>query len=139
MLPSLTKGLEVFDSLFNETLDEAQKSIKRETGLMKTDISEDDKNLYISMELAGYNKEDVNIELDDGYVTVHAERKENNETKDHGYIRRERYIGSCSRTFYIGDEISEEDIKAKYENGLLKITVPKEEKKLENKRQISID
>lgn len=139
MLPSITKGLEVFDNLFNDTFDEAQKSIRRETGLMKTDISEDDKNIYMSMELAGYNKEDVKVELSDGYLTVSAERKDKKETKDHGYIRRERYIGSSSRTFYIGDEISEEDIKAKYENGLLKITVPKEEKKLENKKQILID
>ena len=98
-----------------------------ESSLMKTDIS----------------KEDIKVELKDGYLTISASTKKDNDEKDENgkYIRRERYMGSCSRSFQVGDSVKQEDIKAKFENGILKLTVPKEEAqpKVEVNKYIAIE
>ncbi len=99
--------------------------------LMKTDVKENDTNYELTMNLPGVKKEDVKAELKDGYLTVTAvsnNAKDEKDEKGH-YIRRERYSGSSSRSFYVGDGVKEEDIKAKYENGTLKLVIPKEEEK----------
>ena len=95
--------------------------------LMSTDIKETENGYEISMNLPGFKKEDVKAQLHDGYVTVYANTNTENEQKDDDgrYIRRERYVGSCSRSFYVGDGVHENDIKAKFENGVLKLDVPK--------------
>ena len=101
--------------------------------LMKTDIVEKDDGFELEIDLPGYKKEDVKAELKDGYLTIKAEKNEENESKDEEgkYIRRERYVGSCCRSFYVGEELDETDIKAKFEDGILKLSVPKKEVKPE--------
>ena len=97
---------------------------------MKTDVKETDAGYELDIDLPGYKKEDVKAELKDGYMTISAEKKSENDEKDDKsgkYLRRERYYGSCSRSFYVGEEVTEEDIKAKFEDGILKISVPKKE------------
>ena len=113
------------------------------TGMMKTDIKEADKGYDITIDMPGCKKEDVKAELNDGYLTIQAESNYDNDEKDDNgrYIRRERYSGSCSRSFYVGDQIKEEDIQAKFENGTLKLFVPKLEETpaIEQKKYIAIE
>jgi HSP20 family molecular chaperone IbpA len=99
------------------------------TSVMKTDIKETENGFELDIDLPGYNKEDVKAQLKDGYMTITAEKNENNDQKDENgkYIRRERFYGTCSRSFYVGDEVTEQDIHAKFENGILKVSVPKKE------------
>ena len=112
------------------------------TGVMKTDVIEADGVYEVDMELPGYKKEDVSARLDKGYLTITAvKNEENNENGGNGkYIRRERYCGQCSRTFYIGENVRQEDIHAKFEDGILKLTVPKTQPaKIEEQKYISIE
>ena len=111
------------------------------TDLMKTDIKEIDSNIILEMEVPGYKKENISIDFEDGYLTITANKisqEENKSNKDKRYIRRERFTGSCSRKFYIGD-INENDIKANFCDGILTLTFPKESKKVETKKQITIE
>ena len=105
---------------------------------MKTDVREDEKGYSLEVELPGVDKNDVNLELNNGYLTIQAKQNSSNDEKDAkgNYIRRERYYGSTSRTFYVGD-IREEDIEAKLDRGILHVHVPKE-KKVETKKRIEI-
>ena len=111
--------------------------------LMNTDIKDTDLGYEITMNLPGVKKEDVKAELKNGYLTISAVSGNSKDEKDDQgrYIRRERYSGSCSRSFYVGDQLTEEDIKAKFENGTLTMTIPKKEEKpaVENKKYISIE
>ena len=115
----------------------------KSNGTMQTDVSETDKGYKVTMNLPGYQKEDIKGEVKDGYLTVTATTSKNNDEKDkdHHYIRRERYQGSVSRTFYVGEAVKEEDIKARFENGILTLTVPKkvEEPKVEEQKFIAIE
>lgn len=113
-----------------------------ESKVMKTDIKEKEDKYLIDIELPGYEKENIIIDVDDGYLTVHAEMDSNNEEKEEGkFVRKERYVGSCSRSFYVGTEIQSEDIKASFKNGMLKIEIPKkdEKKELPKKKYIQIE
>ncbi len=111
--------------------------------LMNTDVRETEQGYEISINLPGFKKESVKGEIKDGYLTIHASTSNSNDTKDKDgkYIRRERFSGSCSRSFYVGDQVTEADIKAKFEDGVLKIDVPKMEAKpaVEEKHYISIE
>ena len=112
------------------------------TGVMKTDVKEADGVYEVDMELPGYKKEDVSAKLDKGYLTITAVKNEENNANDGDgkYIRRERYSGQCSRTFYVGENVRQEDIHAKFEDGILKLTVPKTEPaKIEEQKYISIE
>ena len=94
------------------------------------------------MELPGFNKEDISAELKNGYLTISAKHEESDDKKDDNgnYIRRERKVGSCVRSFYVGSAVKEEDIKAAYENGILKLSVPKDkEEAVEDKKLIRIE
>ena len=97
----------------------------------------------VTMNLPGVKKEDVKAELKDGYLTISASSNNSRDEKDDNgrYIRRERYGGFCSRSFYVGDEVTEADIKAKFENGTLTMMIPKKEAKpaVENKKYIAIE
>ncbi len=109
---------------------------------MKTDIKETDGGYELCIDLPGYKKEDVKAELKDGYMTISAETKTDDEKTDEDgkFIYRERFMGSCSRSFYVGEHITEEDIQAKFEDGILKMFVPKKEvtPQIEQKKFISI-
>lgn len=123
---------EDFDKLFFNSF---------ETSELKTDIREKNGNFILDVDLPGFKKEDIDVSVDDGYLTIRAEKKEENEEKDEKgrYLRRERCYGSCSRSFYVGD-IDEKTVKATYENGILSLTVPKDQpKRLEDKKRIEIE
>ena len=112
-------------------------------GMMQTDVSETDKGYKVTMNLPGYKKEDVRGEVKDGYLTITASTTKNNDekNKDGKYIRKERFSGTCSRSFYVGDAITQEDVKAKFENGVLTLMVPKKDEtpKVENNKYIAIE
>lgn len=131
----------LFDNFFGDMFSPSRGM--RNAGTMNTDIRELENAYQIDMELPGFTKEDVKAELKDGYMTIQASRSENKEDKyeDGKYIRRERYSGSYSRSFYVGENITEEDIRAKFTDGVLTITVPKQEDKPEvaQKKYISIE
>ena len=115
-----------------------------DSSLMKTDIKEMENGYEVTMNLPGVKKEDVKAELKDGYLTISASSNSNKDEKDEEgrYIRRERYSGSCSRSFYVGDGVTQDEIKAKFENGALMLTVPKKEEKPvveDNKKYIAIE
>ena len=113
-----------------------------ESKLMKTDIKEKKDRYLIDIDLPGYEKEGIKIEIQDGYLTVHAKVDKEEDDKEKGkYVRKERYTGECSRSFYVGDNVKEEDIKAKFHNGTLTLEVPKKEdkKELPEKRYIPIE
>ena len=138
-MPSIF-GENLLDDFFGEPFGGYDYS---ESGLMTTDVKDTDKGYEVTMNMPGVKKEDVKAELKDGYLTVSAETntKKDEKAEDGKYIRRERYTGSCSRSFYVGDAVTEEDIKAKFENGTLKMLVPKkeEQKAVENKKYIAIE
>lgn len=127
-----------FDNFFGTM---AVPSVKTTPNLMRTDIRETETGFELTIDLPGFDKEGVQAELKDGYLTVTAETKQETEDKKGTYVRQERFSGKCSRTFYVGDDIEEDDIKAKFEDGVLKIAVPKkqEQPKLEEKKTISIE
>ena len=103
---------------------------------MRTDIKETEKGYEMQVDLPGFDKKDIKVTLKDGYLTVHAQKEEKEEDK-HNYVRRERNY-SCSRSYYVGRGVKEEDVKAKYDNGILTLDVPKESKELPS-GNISID
>lgn len=108
--------------------------------LMRTDIKENDNNYQLEMELAGVNKENIDIQLKNGYLTVSAHRSNSNDQKDKlgNYIRRERTYGKSSRSFYVGEHLKENDIDAKLEHGILTIIVPKKTPEVEQSKKIEI-
>ena len=116
---------------------------RQQSDLMKTDVKETDKDYKLSVDLPGVKKDDLKAELKDGYLTISATVNQNNDEKDEEgrYIRRERFSGSFNRSFYVGENVSEEDIKAKFENGTLMLTVPKKESapQVEEKKYIAIE
>lgn len=129
------RDFDVFDDFFAPGFEESHPN------RMKTDIVEKDGRYELNMELPGYTKEDVKLSLKNGYLLVEAEHKDNKEEKDKKgkVIHQERYFGSCSRSFYVGNTVKEEDIKANFENGELKITVPKAKEELPETKYIAIE
>lgn len=97
--------------------------------MMTTDVKETDNAYQLDMNLPGFAKEDIKAELKDGYLTIHAESNSSNDEQDDdgNFIRRERYTGSCSRSFYVGDGVTQDDIHAAFKDGVLSLTVPKKE------------
>ncbi|MDD6233541.1 Hsp20/alpha crystallin family protein [Frisingicoccus sp.] len=145
LMPSIF-GESLIDSFFDDFAAPAKKVMRYNTpvnNIMKTDIKDTKEGYELDIELPGYNKEDVSAELKDGYLTISASTKSDEGEKDEKgkYIRRERYYGSCSRSFYVGEAITQEDIKARFENGILKLFVPKKEEKpaVEEKKYITIE
>lgn len=132
------------DNLFDDFFDFNYPTLRYDTTeLMKTDIKETDNGYEVTMNLPGVKKEDVKAELKDGYLTIQASSNTSKDEKDNDgrYIRRERYAGTCSRSFYVGDAVTQEDIKAKFENGTLTLDIPKKDAKpaVEQKKYISIE
>ena len=145
MLPSIF-GENLFDDFFSDPFEmmvPTRNALygKHGKNLMKTDVRETENSYELDIDLPGFEKKDIEVSLDDGYLTVSARKNESNEEKDkHGnYIRRERYAGSYSRSYYVG-EIEEKDISASYNNGTLCITLPKnDQKRLSGKKNIDIN
>lgn len=105
---------------------------KHAKNMMKTDVRDMEDHYEVDIDLPGFKKEEVNVELKDGYITVSAAKgldKEEKDEKSGKYIRRERYMGSMSRSFYIGEDITQEEVHAKFEDGILQLTIPKKEAK----------
>ena len=97
--------------------------------MMTTDVKETDNGYQLDMNLPGFAKEDIKAELKDGYLTINAQSNSSNDEKDEdgNYIRRERYTGSCSRSFYVGDAVTQDDIHAAFKDGVLSLNIPKKE------------
>ncbi|MBR6934997.1 MAG: Hsp20/alpha crystallin family protein [Clostridia bacterium] len=137
MLPRIYRK-SLFDDFFDAPFNTGSAS-----GLMKTDVKATDAGYELEIDVPGIDKENISVQLENGYVTVTAKtEKKNDEGKENGhYIRRERFYGTYSRSFYVGEDVNEEDVKAKYENGTLKLFVPDKEKqpKDETKKIISIE
>ena len=132
-----------FDAFFNAASAPMQAMQKMSPTLMRTDIKETDGGYELTIDRPGFKKVDVQAELTAGYLTNNAQRPGESEDKDEqgSDVRKERFSGKCSRTFYVGDDVEEDDIKAKFEDGVLKIAVPKkqEQPKLEEKKTIAIE
>ena len=112
--------------------------------MMKTDIKEQEDGYELEMDLPGFTKDEITAELKDGYLTISASKgldKDEQEKETGKYIRRERYAGACQRSFYVGEDITEQDIKAEFKHGILKLFVPKKEvqPKVENKKYVAIE
>ena len=124
MMPSIF-GKDLFDDFF-----EFPFGSNGTNHLMKTDIEDQPEGYTITMDIPGVKKEDVKAELKDGYLTIQATANTNKDEKDEKgkYVRRERYFGSSSRSFYVGDRVQKEDIHPKFENGILSFAIPKEKK-----------
>ena len=117
---------------------------KNARNLMKTDIKDTDKAYELEMDLPGFKKDEIKVSLENGYLTISAEKgldKDEKEKETGRYIRRERYAGACSRSFYVGKEVHQDDIKAEFKHGILTLFVPKKEAKpaVEQKHSISIE
>ena len=150
LMPSIF-GENLFDDFFTpfyyDDKDEKKAEKKlyghRAQNLLKTDIKETKEGYELIIDVPGFKKEEVKVALKDGYLTVSAAKgldEEEDDKKTGRYIRRERYAGSMSRSFYVGENMKEEDIHAKYENGILTLDVPKEQKKaVPEKRYIAIE
>ena len=129
-------GESLFDDFF-EDFARPMRTVSRynnTAGIMRTDVKESDTGYELDIDLPGCKKENVKAELKNGYLTINAD--ENGK-----YIRRERYYGTCSRSFYVGEDVQQEDIKARFEDGILKVTVPKKEAKpvIEESKYIPIE
>ena len=110
--------------------------------VMKTDVKETDAGYEVDIDLPGFKKDEISAKLDDGYLTISASKglDKDEKNKEGKYIRKERYAGAMSRSFYVGGDVTEEDIKAKYEDGILRLSIPKKEAKaVENKKYIAIE
>ena len=153
LMPSIF-GENLFDDFFNDfpfyyddkAMKDTEKKLygKRASHVMKTDIKEMDNGYQLVVDLPGFTKDEIKASLENGYLTISAEKgldKDVQEKESGHYIRRERYAGACSRSFYVGDGVKQEDIKAKFEDGTLKLFVPKEAAKpaVEQKKYISIE
>ena len=151
MMPSIF-GENLFDDFDSWFSDPVEKRFfdkknplygKHAKNLMKTDVRETKDSYEVDVDLPGFKKDEIKMELENGYLTISAAKgldKDETDKETGKYIRRERYSGQCARTFYVGEAVTQEDIKAKFEDGILKVTIPKvEPKKVEDKKYIAIE
>lgn len=131
----------LFPSLLSDVFfDEPVRGSKDLMNMMTTDVKEKGDNYEITVDLPGFKKEDVQVQLDKGCLTINATRKQETNEEDGKYIRRERFSGSCSRSFRIADNITQEQIHAKFENGILTLDVPKQgPQQIEANKNIAIE
>lgn len=130
------RNFDLFDDFFDDGF-----FSKKERNLMKTDIRETKDKYIIDIDLPGFDKENINLSLNKGYLEISAKvDKEENNDEEEKYVRKERFYGECSRSFYVGEDITKEDIQAEFKNGILKIEVPKldETSRNEEIKQIEI-
>lgn len=137
------------DDIFNEMFASPFKPFDgfdrtfKSNSIMNTDVSEYDDHYELALELPGYSKEDVSAKLDDGYLTISANRQSSNDKTDSDgkVIRKERYSGSCQRSFYVGTDVTKEDIRAAFKDGILTLNIPKKQatEAIENNNFIAIE
>ena len=136
MLVPRRNSFDLFDDFFDDGF-----FPKKQRNLMRTDIKEKKDEYVIDIDLPGFSKENINLSLKNGYLDVSAKVEQNNDDEEESkFVRRERFYGECSRSFYVGEDITEEDINAEFKNGILKIEIPKKEevKKADETKQIEI-
>ena len=143
LMPSIF-GENLVDECMDFSFPDIDKALygKHAKNEMKTDVRETEDGYELDIDLPGFKKDEVTAQLDNGYLTIQASKGLDKEQKDKKgkYIRKERYAGSMSRSFYVGDAITEEDVHAKYEDGILKLSVPKKEAKaVEQTKHIAIE
>ena len=143
LMPSIF-GENVFDDWMDFSFPDIDKKLygKHAKNVMKTDVREMDDSYEVVIDLPGFKKDEIEVQLENGYLTISAAKGlDKDETDKQGkYLRQERYAGSMSRSFYVGEDITEEDIHGKFENGILKLDIPKvEAKKVEQKKHIAIE
>ena len=125
---------DMFDDMFKPVFLE-----RKPMGVMKTDIKENENQIEFDIDMPGYTKDQINVTFEKGYLKVSAQKEQKQTENDkNGYVKRERSY-CCSRTYYVGEKIKEEDIKAKYDNGVLSLVIPKELPKIEPQHKIKID
>lgn len=128
------KNFDFFDDLFNDPFWGSH-----ENEVMKTDVKECENSYKLLIDLPGFNKEDIKMHIEDGYLVINAKTSHKEDEKEGKFVRKERYYGECSRSFYVGNSLTEDDIKAKFYNGTLNIEIPKiDETKRETKKYIEI-
>lgn len=135
LMPSIF-GEDLFEDFFDDFKDmrNAERKLygRRADHIMKTDVKEKDDGFEVLIDLPGFSKDEVKVSLKNGYLTISAEKGLDNDEKEKDtgrYIRRERYTGACSRSFFVGDVVKQEDIKAEFKHGILKLFVPKKDAK----------
>ena len=118
-------------SLWDEMFKDPFFSTEAETKLMKTDVRENENSYILNIDVPGYDKKNIKLSIEGGYLTVEASVDNSDEEKDSKgkYVRRERYYGHCTRSFYVGEDVKPEDIKASFKNGMLELTIPKKDSK----------
>lgn len=130
------RDFDLFDSFFKDD----DFFTKKQNNLMKTDVKEKKDKYEIKVDMPGFEKDNINLSLNNGYLEISAKMDKEDNEEEEKYVRRERFYGECSRSFYVGDEVTEEDINAEFKNGLLKIDIPKKENQKDQKeiKQIEI-
>ena len=132
MLVPRNNNFDLFDEFFEDDFFPRHEFFsKKERNLMKTDIKEKKDKYLLDIDLPGFEKENINISLDNGYLNIRAKMNKKEKNDDERIVRQERFYGECSRSFYVGEELTEKDIQAEFKNGILTIELPKTE--LENK------
>ena len=147
MLPSIFRDNlfdDMFDFDFDKEFDRMMRPLygKHAQNMMKTDVRETENSYELDIDLPGFKKDEITVQLDNGYLSISASKglDKNEENKDGKYIRRERYAGSMNRTFYVGSQLTQQDIQAKFEDGILKISVPKKDvQQIEQNKYIAIE
>ena len=129
------RNFDLFDDFFDDNFFN-----KKEKNFMKTDIKEKKDKYIIEMDLPGFEKENIKLELNNGYLTITGKQENNIDEEEEKYVHKERFYGECTRSFFVGDNIQEEDIDAEFKNGILKINIPKkeEQKEIPETKQIVI-
>lgn len=150
MFPALMNDT-MFSDLFDDPFFEGWRNMDRaaacdpnmSAGMMSTDVRETDKGYTVDIDMPGFKKDDISLDLQNGYLTVSAHRNSSHEDKDDNgrWLRRERYAGSCSRSFYVGEDVKDSDIHASYKDGTLCLEMPKPkaQQQVETKHQIAIE
>ena len=150
LMPSIV-GEDLFDDFMRDfpfyndkDMKKMEKKLygRRGRNMMKTDIREKDDSYELEMDLPGFAKDEVKASLENGYLTISAAKgldKDEKEKETGKYIRRERYAGACQRTFYVGEDVTQEDIKGEFKHGILKLTIPKKAAQVPEKKYIAIE
>ena len=136
MIPRRSREFDLIGDMFRDPF-----FSEHESRLMRTDIKEKDDKYLIDIDLPGYEKENIKIEVEDGYLTINATIDTTKESEDNNFVRKERFSGSCSRSFYVGDEVKSDEVKASFKNGILSLEIPKkdETEKVPEKKYIEIE